>query len=203
VRYGLLLAMLMLASAQAGAQIILPPGVEPPTTLAQPPAGYPPTTATSAAGPYLAAPSWDQKLTPNVRFIVLTNLSSDAVLDRETGLVWSRQTVGAAVPWDEHHTAHQRCLNLNIGGRGGWRLPSPDELLSLIEFSVPAAPSQVRLPAGHPFVLASAAYWTNESFREEAFNNALLTRIVSLQSGVAHIMLGGEEAFIQCVRGRR
>src|ERR1051325_11151454 len=50
---------------------------------------------TTSAGPYYATPSWDQKLACDSaatcpRFVVLANWNNDAVLDRETGLVWDR-----------------------------------------------------------------------------------------------------------------
>src|SRR5262249_23927325 len=41
-------------------------------------------------GRYYATPSWDQTLPASTRFIVLSNFNSQAVLDRETGLVWER-----------------------------------------------------------------------------------------------------------------
>src|SRR5437660_12527200 len=41
--------------------------------------------AADAVGPYYAAPSWDQTLAASTRFIVLSNMNGDAVLDRETG----------------------------------------------------------------------------------------------------------------------
>jgi hypothetical protein len=41
-------------------------------------------------GSYYANPSWDQELPAAQRFIVLSNLNNEAVLDRETGLVWQR-----------------------------------------------------------------------------------------------------------------
>jgi hypothetical protein len=196
-----LLTTCALASGSAGAQIILPPTVDEPTTIALPPAGYPPTTATSAVGPYFAIPSWDQKLAPNVRFVILTNFGSDAVLDRETGLVWARQPAGVALSSAHAVTAAINCLNLNIAGRGGWRLPTAAELLSLVDFSIPSASTQVRLPSGHPFVFPVASYWTSETFFDPGFG-LFLTRAVSLRSGTAHIMLAGEEAFPLCVRGR-
>ena len=46
-----------------------------------------PAQAASGIGPYYAMPSWDQTLPAATRFIVLTNMGSEAVLDRETGLV--------------------------------------------------------------------------------------------------------------------
>src|SRR5689334_6098081 len=45
---------------------------------------------TTAAGPYYATPSWDQTLPASTRFIILSNFTSEAVLDRDTGLVWER-----------------------------------------------------------------------------------------------------------------
>jgi len=45
---------------------------------------------TTAAGPYYAVPSWDQTIACTAsancpRFVVLSNMNNDAVLDRETG----------------------------------------------------------------------------------------------------------------------
>jgi hypothetical protein len=171
-RRGLLPVTLLLVSGSAVAQV-QPPVVEPPTEILQPtvvqppPVGYPPTTAVSAAGPYLATPAWDQTLATNVRFVILTNLNGDAVLDRETGLVWARQSAFARnsfeMFWDD---AQDACHNQVIAGRGGWRLPTAAEFQTLIDFTIPETPNQPRLPAGHPFLLPSAQfvpdYWTSE-----------------------------------------
>ena len=64
----------------------------------------PANAQTTANGPYYATPSWDQTLacttTANCpRFIVLSNMSSAAVLDRETGLVWERSPSTSAFSW--------------------------------------------------------------------------------------------------------
>jgi hypothetical protein len=138
----------------ATAQIISPPVAEMPTTILQPPAGYPPTVATTAVGPYFARPAWGQTLAPNTRFVVLSNLNSDAVLDRETALVWARRFVApgddAGVNWV---TARSACEGLIVGNRGGFRLPSVAELRTLLDFSLPETQSP-RFPAGHPFALA-------------------------------------------------
>src|SRR5262245_42329601 len=79
------------AAAQFGPIIELP---ELPEVMPAPTGGYPPTVAPTAAGTYLAPPAWSQTLAPNVRFVILSNFNKDAVLDRETGLIWSRQSVG-------------------------------------------------------------------------------------------------------------
>ena len=57
---------------------------------------------TVGAGPYYATPSWDQTLPSNTRFIVLSNMNSAAVLDRETGLVWERAPMRPRSPGKVH-----------------------------------------------------------------------------------------------------
>jgi hypothetical protein len=99
----------------------------------------------SQNGPYYANPSWDQELPASTRFVVLTNWSSEAVLDRETGPVWQRSPSGFSANWFD---ALEFCNFFTFtGNRGGWRLPSIQELQSLID------PTQRNpaLPAGNPF----------------------------------------------------
>ncbi len=105
---------------------------------------------TTAVGPYYAMPSWDQTLPSATRFIVLSNFASNAVLDRETGLVWEKAP-GTANPMS-WIGASRYCATLSLGGRRGWRLPTLQELSSLL------APTQTSpmLPSGHPFILSAA-----------------------------------------------
>jgi len=116
---------------------------------------------TTSAGPYYATPSWDQTLACTAlatcpRFIVLSNLSSAAVLDRETGLVWERSPDTTAQNWLD---AQFHCSRQSTGGRMGWRLPTIQELTSLIDPTV-LSPGPV-LPPGHPFsTVQSSQYWS-------------------------------------------
>ena len=111
---------------------------------------------TVGAGPYYATPSWDQTLPSNTRFIVLSNMNSEAVLDRETGLVWERTPSTSFFNWN---AALFHCGDSNLGGRTGWRLPARAELLSLVDRSQ----SNPSLPAGHPFTVQSSDYWSASS----------------------------------------
>ena len=82
-----------------------------------------PAQAASGVGPYYATPAWDQTLPASTRFIVLTNMNSEAVLDRETGLVWEKTPSSLNLfTWNGAQAAF-RCNNLNVGGRKGWKLP--------------------------------------------------------------------------------
>jgi hypothetical protein len=108
---------------------------------------------TTANGPYYATPSWDQTLPSSTRFIVLSNFANAAVLDRETGLVWERAPSTSFFDW---FTASNHCVQLNLGGRKGWRLPTIQDLASLID----PTQSNPSLPSGHPFTFQLPYYWS-------------------------------------------
>ena len=125
------------------------------------------TIAAVANGPYYAFPAWAQKLvcatTSNCpRFIVLADWNSEAVLDRETGLVWQRSPStppSGPVNW---FAANGVCVQATTGNRLGWRLPTINEIASIFDPSVITAP---QLPQGHPFTSLPLAdiprlFWT-------------------------------------------
>ena len=118
---------------------------------------------TTAAGPYYATPSWDQTLPVSARFIVLSNMNSDAVLDRETGLVWQK-TIDQAFS-NEWFAVGHTCASAFIGGRAGWRLPDRHEFASLFFTADPTSAFTLTLPPGHPFVgvVFDQVFWTATS----------------------------------------
>ena len=77
---------------------------------------------------------------------MLANFNGEAVLDRETGLVWQRTLDAQAL---SPGSSADRCLQATTGGRLGWRLPTLPEFASLFDGSPTATPP---LPAGHPFI---------------------------------------------------
>ena len=111
---------------------------------------------TAVNGPYYATPSWDQTLPVASRFLVLANFNAQAVLDRETGLVWEQAPPAITQPYPN---AFADCNSVAIGRRLGWRLPSMSELGTLLD---PLATSAPALPAGHPFTMPSggASFWS-------------------------------------------
>ena len=111
------------------------------------------SASADSVGPYYATPSWDQTVPASTRFIVLSNFSSQAVLDRNTGLVWEK----TARPPASRGNAVFACWDATTGGQMGWRLPKVEELTSLAD---PSNYSTSPLPAGHPFVnVEGNAFW--------------------------------------------
>ncbi len=59
-------------------------------------------------------------------------VDGDVVLDRTTGLEWSRDNVpGGRMNWK---AAQEACKKLNLGGQADWRLPTIRELLTLVDY---------------------------------------------------------------------
>lgn len=84
------------------------------------------SVSADGVGPYYATPSWDQQLPASSRFVVLSNWGDQAALDRETGLVWQTNLASNS---NGYTGASQACLLSKVGGRGGWRLPTIQELM--------------------------------------------------------------------------
>jgi len=111
-----------------------------------------------------ARPNWDKALPSAQRFVLLAAFNNDAVRDNNTGLVWEKSPQTAAVTWNGARFA---CINKNVGGQKGWRLPSIPDLASLIDPSV-AHPGPTISP-GHPFHnIQSAGYWSATTNAEDA-----------------------------------
>ncbi len=109
-------------------------------------------------------PNWDKALPATERFVVLAAFNNDAVRDNNTGLVWEKSPRPAPVTWNG---ARFSCINKNVGGQKGWRLPSIPDLASLIDPSV--APPGPTLPLSHPFHnIQPAGYWSATTSAEDS-----------------------------------
>lgn len=118
--------------------------------------------------------------------------NNDAVLDLETGLVWTRFVPTNASPWGN---ARAFCVGELTGNRGGWRLPTVEELTSLTDPSASAAPY---LPVGHPFVnvVSDIPYWTSSEYDD----NQMWLYWFDLSAG-SGAKVGFNDARYWCVRG--
>ena len=99
-------------------------------------------------------------------------MGGEAVLDRQTGLVWAKNTdiLQKTVSWEDAVTFSR---DAEIGGQRGWRMPTRDELISLLDTSR----SRPALPEGHPFTKINevgfgekgcTTYWTSTEYEGEA-----------------------------------
>lgn len=118
------------------------------------------------------ASTWDRVINEPGRFKVLEDFDNEAVLDRETGLVWERTAGRVARQGWVRAVTH--CYFKSVGGRKGWRLPTIEELSSLLD------PIQLdpALPPGHPFdfVQTHTNYWSMTTHQGDTRMEPVLPR---------------------------
>lgn len=87
--------------------------------------------------------NWDTNHPAPHRFVSLAAFHHQAVLDRNTGLVWEQAPALDFLGSFGEATSY--CVNKTVGGTRGWRLPSVVELASLIDpsLSPPFVPTNV------------------------------------------------------------
>jgi hypothetical protein len=128
-----------------------------------------------------AAPTgWDRVIISGAsRFKVLPQFGGEAVLDKETGLVWQRSP--SPTSQSDWGSSVAICIGTAIGGRRGWRLPTAWELMTLKD------PNQANpaLPLGHPFenVVTGVIYWSSTAAPDDAAD-ALCTSFTNGAQGV-------------------
>ncbi len=134
--------------------------------------------------------SWSQELPASERFELV--MGGAGVLDKETALVWEKSPGVISMGW---FTALDHCFFKKVGGRGGWRLPTIEELATLVDDTQPAP----TLPSGHPFSrsVRSSFYWSATT----AADLTTLAWIVSFSNGVVTSDLKVNDHFVWCVRG--
>jgi hypothetical protein len=156
-------------------------------------------TIDPATQPHLK--SWSNVIPAAKRFVVLGDFNNEAVLDRETGLVWQRTAEGTPRTWVD---AVRTCWTRQVGGRAGWHLPTIEELASLIDPTIPS-PGPA-LPSGHPFQnIVQSTYWSSTTDVRVEFipNQAWEVRfhVPFGPGGIIGDSGKGNSNFAWCVRG--
>lgn len=132
---------------------------------------------------------WSKKLPAAERFVVLADFNNEAVLDKETGLVWEKSPSGSRHGWSD------RCADLALANRKGWHLPTIEQLTSLAD---PSVLTGVTLPDGHPFTnVMSSQYWSATTVPDvpgDAWG-------MSFYNGGVNKIDKTSNAFTWCVRG--
>jgi hypothetical protein len=139
-----------------------------------------------------AAPTWHQILPAAERFVLV--MGGEAVLDKETGLVWEQSPDTEERNW---WVSFQHCFYKEVGNRMGWRAPTIEELASLLD----KTQNDPALPSGHPFdsvqnsVLAKYWSFTTSIYSDRAFHVTF--------GGPGYVGVNDKtvEGYVWCVRG--
>ena len=134
---------------------------------------------------------WSKVFPAAARFQVLADFNNQAVLDRETGLVWETIPARARTVWKN---AAGICAKKTVGGKKGWRLPAVKELATLADHTIYPPPA---LPTGHPFSnIEFFGYWTateHEDYTMSAWD-------VNFDYGIVGNDFKTNTNFVWCVR---
>jgi len=155
-----------------------------------------PTTTTLEDIP----PSWHRVLPASERFVLVMPTTADpageAVLDKETGLVWEKSPDTTNVVWV---AASYLCVKKSVGGRYGWRLPTVEELASLVE----PTRTDPALPDTHPFENVEDYYFTATTTASAESGSSNFAYAVGFRGTIGPSVPPGKTIALHywCVRG--
>ena len=134
-------------------------------------------------------PTWSQKLDAAERFVPA--LDGGAILDKETGLVWEQSPDTSGNIWA---SACSHCYQREVDGRKGWRLPTLEELASLVD----ATQISPALPSGHPFDdVENWHYWSATTYADDTSS----AWYVIFDHGQIFPATKDSAKYVWCVRG--
>ncbi len=140
--------------------------------------------------------AWSKQLAQDRFVLVLPtegNPDGEAVLDRETCLVWELAPGDTKLDWD---SAVEQCISKTVGSRMGWHLPTIEQLLSLIDRN--ATSGGPLLPAGHPFKnVVSGFYWVADNLPSDKSR----AKTVEFNTGEVGDSNKTDKHHIWCARG--
>lgn len=136
-------------------------------------------------------PTWSLILPPEQRYVVVMN--GQAVLDKETGLVWERAPRRRESNWA---SAFSHCEITTTGDRLGWRLPSIQEAKSLGVKGVfeDAAPFDLDCADDACY---SGGYWSSTT----VVSDSTQARVWLPPNGNLGTALKNGSFWVACVRG--
>jgi hypothetical protein len=127
------------------------------------------------------------------------SLGGTAAFDAESGLYWTKQPGAERTSWAK---ARSICANLYPAGNSGWRLPTFQELASLVG----RKPAGTLLPVGHPFTNVQSGFYWSATTEADRSTHAWQVGIAVTFRDVAqpHVTTApkiGADGYYWCVRG--
>ena len=116
----------------------------------------------------------------------------EAVLDKQTGLIWERSPDTAKMHWT---SASAYCSNKELGGHKGWRLPTVEELQSLADTNE----SNPALPSGHPFSNVQPSFYCSSS--AVAHDPRIQLGVHFIYGKMSATFFEGDYVCVWCVQG--
>lgn len=145
------------------------------------------------AGDEIACAGTGQDGAYTINPMSFTDNGNGTITDNNTGLVWQKQDEGTTRTWD---VANSYCNNLVLGGASDWRLPTKKELMSIVDYGIPA-PGPTINTTYFPNASAGSTYWsTTVSYKpSNAWSVRFGDGFVS-----SYYLKGSPDYYVRCVR---
>lgn len=128
------------------------------------------------------------KVSPNFSDYTVGVLTA---VDKITLLEWQRGDSGTTMGWD---FAYAHCASLQLDGHDDWRLPNVNELLSIVDFGVVAAPAIETTVFSN--TITSGLYWSS-TIRANSLNTIFT---VVFNDGAIFPVSRSSGQYVRCVR---
>lgn len=136
--------------------------------------------------------------------------NGDVVFDTKTDLMWTRRAIGGEVTWQEAKAIADTANSSRLAGYSDWRLPTVDELSTLLKPNREIALDKHAFPEAHPAGYQPthwnpAAYWTSEKASEEDEHHdervyvVRFMRMYGRETGTGYFR-PGDVAYVRLVR---
>ena len=136
------------------------------------------------------------KCTPQ-SFTVMTLSSQKVVYDNNTGLMWQQTMPNETYTWEE---ALSYCNDLTYAGYGDWRLPTPQELLTIVDSSrTHPAIDTTYFPVD--FVTTTSSLFWSSSTRVSNVSDTNDAVTVDFYYGFMGYSDKTSKGYVHCVRG--
>ncbi len=124
--------------------------------------------------------------------------SGDIVIDNATGLEWEdNETV--LEKWEDgsSYPAAEYCDSFDLGGYDDWRLPSMQELLTIVDVSQynPSLTEGI-----FSYISLNNHYWSSTAFSKTGYSNYVW--FLHFGTGSTSVKHKSDDAYVRCVRGR-
>ncbi|MEA3456018.1 MAG: DUF1566 domain-containing protein [Campylobacterota bacterium] len=127
------------------------------------------------------------------RFEIIRSDSAGVIRDKELGVLWEKNSPLKTMKWQEGLTY---CESLNLGGSQSWRLPSYDELISIVDYENNT--SSIATDEIFWDNMSRNYYWSGDAVS----NKEKRSWAVAMVQGNSHYYHQGFSINVKCVTGK-
>jgi YVTN family beta-propeller protein len=125
-------------------------------------------------------------------------VAAGMVTDNNTGLIWQQTDDGVKKNWD---SAIAYCNDLTLGTQTDWRLPTRNELSSILDLGRNRPAIDLSVFVGTKYLASSDRYWTATTTADTSYGAVAWTGTYYRSGGDSFLGIKTSTNYVRCVRG--